>query len=133
MIAPPLARILYIEDEDAIRMVARISLETVGGFTVGLADSGPQGLEMAKSFAPDLILLDVMMPGMDGLTTFRELQSDPRTAAIPVIFLTAKVQPKEVDSYRQLGALDVIIKPFDPITLPDEIQAAWQRQYRKAS
>jgi len=75
----------------------------------------------------------VMMPGMDGLSTFRELKGDPRTAAIPVIFLTAKVQPKEVDSYRQLGALDVILKPFDPMSLPGEIQAAWQRQYRKAS
>jgi two-component system OmpR family response regulator len=124
---PILSRILYVEDEPHIQAVAQIALEDVGGFTVTLASSGKECIERAKTFSPDLILLDVMMPGMDGPSTFRALKAIPETAGIPVIFLTAKVQPKEVESYKRLGALDVICKPFDPMTLSDEIRAIWEK------
>jgi two-component system OmpR family response regulator len=127
MTHPPCSRILYIEDEPHIRTVAQIALEEVGGFAVALACSGNEGIEMAKTFLPDLILLDVMMPGMDGPSTLRALKEIPETAGIPVIFLTAKAQPKEIESYKRLGALDVLIKPFDPMTLSDEIRAIWER------
>jgi len=123
----PLSRILYVEDEEHIRAVAQIALEEVGGFTVALAGSGQEGVEKARTFLPDLILLDVMMPGMDGIATLRALKELPATSGIPVIFLTAKVQPKEVDAYRKLGALGVLSKPFDPMTLPDELRTIWKQ------
>jgi two-component system OmpR family response regulator len=129
---PMISRILYVEDEPHIQAVAQIALEDVGGFTVALASSGKECIEMAKSFLPDLILLDIMMPGMDGPSTFHALKEVPETASIPVIFLTAKVQPKEVESYKKLGALDVLTKPFDPMTLSDEIRAIWQKSQQRA-
>lgn len=109
------------DDQDLLR-IAQLSLKNVGKWTVLLAASGPQALQLAQSEAPDVILLDVMMPDMDGLTTLAQLRSSQVTAAIPVIFLTAKVQAHEVDHYVGLGALGVIIKPFDPMTLPAEVE-----------
>jgi two-component system OmpR family response regulator len=114
--------ILYIEDETDIQEVARMALEEVGGFTVRVASSGKEGIALAQSVNPDLILLDVMMPGMDGPTTLRELRRLPATASIPVIFMTAKVQRHEVEQYRKMGALDVIPKPFDPMELPNTVR-----------
>jgi CheY-like chemotaxis protein len=130
MTHPSCCRILYIEDDPHIRTVALLALKEVGGFTVALASSGNEGIEMAKTFLPDLILLDIMMPGMDGPSTFRALKELPETAGIPVIFLTAKAQPKEIESYKRLGALDVLTKPFDPMTLSDEIRAIWERSHQ---
>lgn len=121
-----LEKILYVEDEPDIQAVARIALESVGGFTVEICSSGAQALETAPQFEPDLILLDVMMPGMDGPTTFKELRKIAGLAQTPVVFMTAKVQPQEVASYRELGALDVVAKPFDPMTLSDQIRSIWQ-------
>lgn len=123
----PLKRILFVEDDPDIQAVAQLALEAVGGFTVAVSSSGPEALARAPDFAPDLILLDVMMPGMDGLATFARLREHPDTAQIPVIFMTAKVQASEVAHYRQLGALDVISKPFDPMTLSQTIQGIWER------
>jgi len=116
-------RILHVEDEPDIREVAKIALEAIGGFVVESAESGRAALEKALAFVPDVILLDVMMPGMDGPMTFRELRKRPETAEVPIIFMTAKVQAHEVEQYRQMGVLDVIPKPFDPMSLSDQIRA----------
>ena len=129
MSASALSRILLVEDEPDIQMIARLTLESVGGFAVHTASSGREALKAAGTHAPDLILLDVMMPGMDGLAVFRALKTDPQTASIPVIFMTAKFQAHEVEAYKQLGALDTIRKPFDPMALPERIKAIWARHH----
>ncbi len=123
----PLSRILYVEDDPDIQEVARLALEAVGGFVVRVCGSGAEALQEAAGFGPDLILLDVMMPGMDGPTTLAMLRQLPAIAATPVVFMTAKVQPREVIEFQQLGALDVVFKPFDPMSLPGELQAIWER------
>jgi CheY-like chemotaxis protein len=120
-----LQRILYVEDEPDIQAVAKLALEMVGGFQVMICSGGQQALDTVDNFAPDLILLDVMMPGMDGPTTLQNLRANPATASIPVIFLTAKVQPNEVAQYQALGGLNVIAKPFDPMTLAAQVQKIW--------
>jgi two-component system, OmpR family, response regulator len=121
-------RVLYVEDEASIRAVGVFALEEVGGFTVESAESGQDALNKAGAFDPDLILLDVMMPGMDGIATFKALRARDDTSKVPVIFMTAKVQPHEVQGYKDLGAIAVIAKPFDPVSLPDEVRALWVRQ-----
>ena len=123
-----LQNILYVEDEPDIQAVAQVALEMVGGFTLKVCSSGQEALETVKSFVPDLILLDVMMPGMDGPTTMRELKKLPDLANIPMVFMTAKVQPKEVSEYLALGARGVIAKPFDPMKLADEVRAVWEHE-----
>lgn len=122
-----LERILYAEDEPDIQAVAKLALEMVGGFTVQICNNGADALQKVAGFAPDLILLDVMMPGMDGPSTLQCLRADPATAIIPVIFLTAKVQASEVARYQALGALDVIAKPFDPMSLAAQVRQIWGR------
>ncbi|MGE4221624.1 MAG: response regulator [Alphaproteobacteria bacterium] len=122
---PKLDKILMVEDDLDIQTVAEMALAAVGGHTVHLCSSGQQALDDAPGFAPDLILLDVMMPGMDGPTTYHALRERPDTVATPVIFMTAKVQPAELASYKALGAIGVIQKPFDPMTLADEVAALW--------
>lgn len=124
-----LKRILYAEDEPDIQAVAKLALELVGGFEVLICASGTEALQKVKDYAPQVILLDVMMPGMDGPTTLRHLRADPATAGIPVIFLTAKVQPAEVAQYQSMGALDVIAKPFDPMALAAQVRTLWQRRH----
>jgi CheY-like chemotaxis protein len=124
-----LKRIMYAEDEPDIQAVAKLALEMVGGFEVLLCDNGQKALDQVKGFAPDLILLDVMMPSMDGPTALKHLRADPATANIPVIFLTAKVQPLEVSQYKEQGALDVIAKPFDPMTLAAQVRAVWESHH----
>ena len=125
--ADKLTRILYVEDEPDIQTVARLALETLGGFTVEICSSGGEALDRAPAFDPQLILLDVMMPGMDGPTTLGKLRELPQFSATPVIFMTAKVQPGEVAGYREIGAADVIPKPFDPMTLSSQVQIIWER------
>jgi CheY-like chemotaxis protein len=112
---------LIIDDEDDIREVAALSLETVAGWDVLTANSGVQGLARAIEHQPDAILLDVMMPGMDGPTTFRELRKNPATAKIPVVLLTAKVQSNDQRRFADLGVEAVLLKPFDPLTLSTQI------------
>ncbi len=129
MTPAPLRRILFVEDEPDIQAVARLALEAVGGFTVALCNSGKEAVAQAAAFAPDLILLDVMMPEMDGPQTLQVLRTLPQTAETPVIFMTAKVQPHEVAQYRAMGALDVIAKPFDPMSLSATIQTIWSQHY----
>ncbi|MDH5387575.1 MAG: response regulator [Gammaproteobacteria bacterium] len=122
-----LKRILYVEDEPDIRAVATIALETVGGFDLKVCSSGEEALAHAVGFQPDLLLLDVMMPGMDGPATLKALKALPELVNTPVIFMTAKVQPTEIAEYKALGALDVIAKPFDPMALADQIKNIWQQ------
>ncbi|WP_411880743.1 response regulator [Polaromonas sp. YR568] len=124
----PLNRILYVEDEPDIRMVAQMALQAVGGFTVIACASGQEALNAAPGAAADLLLLDVMMPGMDGPSTLKALRALPATANTPVIFMTAKVQAAEVAVYKGLGALEVIPKPFDPMELSAQIQRIWSEQ-----
>ena len=117
-------KVLIIDDEDDIREVAALSLESVAGWDVITASSGSQGLARAIEHQPDAILLDVMMPGMDGPTTFRELRKNPATAKIPVLLLTAKVQSSDQRRFADLGVESVLFKPFDPMTLADQIAGA---------
>lgn len=114
-------RILIIDDEDDIREVAALSLEAVAGWDVAVASSGAQGLARAAEYNPDAILLDVMMPGMDGPTTFRALRKNPATAGIPVLLLTAKVQGNDQRRFADLGVEAILFKPFDPMTLSSQI------------
>jgi CheY-like chemotaxis protein len=131
MSSDTLQRILYVEDEPDIQAVARIALETVGGFTVQICSCGEDALQAAVEFAPDLLLLDVMMPGMDGPTTLKELRNLPQLENTPAVFMTAKVQPQEVEQFKSYGALDVIAKPFDPMALSGQIAAVWQGRDEK--
>lgn len=111
-------KVLLVDDEVDIRRIAALSLSGVGGMEVAQASGGSEGIRKAREERPDVILLDMMMPGLDGLATFRTLRSDPETSAIPVVFLTAKAMSAEVDRLRALGARGVLIKPFDPMALP---------------
>ena len=120
-----LTRILYVEDEPDIQAVAQIALEAVGGFTLKICNNGIEALKEAAEFDPDLLLLDVMMPDMDGPTTLSELRKQPSLQLTPAIFMTAKVQPHEVEELRALGAIDVIAKPFDPMNLSNQIKEIW--------
>ncbi|HEY3225623.1 MAG TPA: response regulator [Planctomycetota bacterium] len=122
----PLNRILYVEDEEDIQTVAKIALETLGGFTLRVCGSGAEALQEAPAFRPQLILLDVMMPGMDGPSTLKSLRTLPGLENIPVVFMTAKVQPGEIAHFLEMGAVEVIAKPFDPMTLSDKIQDIWK-------
>jgi len=124
--ARDLKRILYVEDETDIQTIAVTVLEGIGGYTVITCSSGAQAVAAAASADADLILLDVMMPGLDGPTTLKALREIPQTASTPVVFMTAKAQPNEIVHLRSLGALDVISKPFDPMTLPGEIGEIWR-------
>lgn len=122
-----LDRILYVEDEPDIQVVAKIALEAVGGFEVLICSSGAEALAKVDGFAPDLILLDVMMPDMDGPTTLKHLRTHPATAAIPVIFLTAKAQASEISQFQAMGAQGIIAKPFDPMTLSAQVRKIWSQ------
>lgn len=126
--AMTLKTILYAEDEADIREIAKIALEDLGGFEVIYCNNGFDVLECAKTARPDLILLDVMMPGMDGPTVLTELRKLPHFTATPAIFMTAKIQSDEIYQYKSMGALDVIAKPFDPMTLADSIKQAWNKR-----
>ena len=115
-------KILYVEDEADIRAIAEFALEDEC-FEIVFCESGEQALARAPNFQPNVILLDVMMPGMDGPTTLKNLRQIPGLQDIPIIFLTAKVQPDEIKSFIALGALAVIAKPFDPMSLADQIRS----------
>lgn len=117
-------KILIIDDEAAIREVTSATLETINGWTVLSAESGPLGLAMAEANRPDAILLDVMMAEMDGPQTLKKLKLNPATREIPVLFLTAKVQPEDVRRFESSGARAVIAKPFDPLRLGNDIAIA---------
>lgn len=114
-------RVLLVDDEDDIREVARVSLEMVGGFEVVTASCGGEVIEMARQERPDAILLDVMMPDLDGPTTYGKLQDEADLRHIPVVFLTAKIQATDSQQFDELGVAGVIAKPFDPMKLSDQL------------
>lgn len=124
-----LNKILYVEDDADIRKIVSMSLEMVGDYTVAACGSCADALEMVDDFAPDLLLLDVMMPDVDGPATLRALRKREGTADTPAVFITAKVQAGDMAQYKRLGVFDVIVKPFDPMVLSDRIGQIWQ-QYR---
>ncbi|MGC8724074.1 MAG: response regulator [Acidobacteriota bacterium] len=128
MDASPLVRILHVEDDTDIQAIARLALAGVGGLEVETCGTGEEALRLAVTFQPDLILLDVMMPDMDGVTTLRKLRQNPQTQAVPVVFMTAKVQMEEMARLKAEGALDVLVKPFDPMTLADQLRRIWARR-----
>jgi CheY-like chemotaxis protein len=117
-------KILIIDDEADIRRIAQLALGRVGAMDVVEAPSGFEGIRKAADTRPDAILLDVMMPGLDGPSTLAALRSNPETAGIPVIFLTAKAMVSEVERLRGLGAAGVLTKPFDPMALAKQVRAA---------
>ena len=118
--------VIYADDEEDILSVATLSLEMVGGLTVTCCGGGQAAITQARARRPDLIMLDVMMPGMDGPTTLSHIRADPALYDLPVILLTARVRGAEVDEYMALGADGVIPKPFDPMTLADEVRRIWR-------
>lgn len=118
-------KIAYVEDDPDIVKVATLALERIGKFEVRAYPSGVAALAQLAEFAPQMILMDVMMPEMDGVTTFQKLGEDAALKQIPVIFMTAKVQPAEVQRYMRLGAVGVIAKPFDPIGLVEKVNELW--------
>ncbi len=126
MISSALRHILFVEDDPDIQVVAAMALESLGGFSVTTCSSGNEALSRFPDLAPDLVLLDVMMPGMDGPATLKALRLLPEAATVPVIFMTARVQAQEMSLYRELGAVDVIAKPFDPMTLAETVRSIWR-------
>jgi CheY-like chemotaxis protein len=114
-------RILIIDDEDDIREVAALSLEATAGWQIFTASSGLAGIDIAIAEQPDAILMDVMMPGVDGPTTFSNMQQNPDVAHIPVLLLTAKVQGVDQRRFAGLGLAGILFKPFDPLTLAKQI------------
>jgi two-component system OmpR family response regulator len=116
-------RIVLVEDDDDLRLVASMSLETIGGHKVLALESGARAVAEAANFIPDLLILDVSMPVMDGPQTLAALRRQPALSDVPAVFLTAHTQAKQVAHYRSLGAVDVIAKPFDPKQLCARVQA----------
>ncbi|GLK81060.1 response regulator [Methylopila turkensis] len=116
-------RVLYVDDEPDIREIAVLALRLDSDFDVMTAASGREALSAAIDFRPDIILLDVMMPEMDGLATLARLREGDATSAIPVVFITARTQALEIERFLKLGALGVIPKPFDPLTLAMQVRA----------
>jgi len=125
MMANQLKTILYVEDDPDILTIAKVALEKVGDFDVQACSSGVEALAILEAYRPDLIILDVMMPDMDGPETLRRIRKIPELVNTPVIFLTAKVQRTEVVRYKEMGAVEVIPKPFDPMTLAQTISEIW--------
>ena len=120
----PIKKILVVDDSPTERHIITQLLESAG-YEVSTAEGGDEGVERAKQIMPDLGLMDVVMPGMDGPATLVQLRQDPDTAAIPVVFLTANTDPKEIAHYRSLGAVDVIAKPYNPMTLAEQVRQVW--------
>jgi two-component system, OmpR family, response regulator len=118
-------KILHVDDETDIRAITKLALESIGGFNVTSCASGTEAIATVADVAPELIVMDVMMPEMDGPTTFRALQDIPDANRIPVIFMTAKTQKDEIESLMALGAIGVIAKPFDPVQLSKEVERIW--------
>lgn len=117
---------MHVEDDDSIRMIAELALVDVSGFELLSCESGQSALAQVEAFAPDLILLDVMMPRMDGLETIAELKKLPNIAKVPVVFMTARIQQAEKQQYLNAGAVAVLEKPFEPMELGDQLNRIYQ-------
>ena len=119
-------RVMCVEDDADIRMILEFSLHKLGGFELRLCASGQEALDQVATFAPDLVLLDVMMPGLSGPQTLALLRKMPVMRGVPVVFLTAKAMLNEVEELLQQGATGLIVKPFDPVKLPENVRFYWQ-------
>lgn len=119
-------KILYVDDEADIRTIVQFAFEDEEGFELKVCASGQEALDTVADYRPALVLLDVMMPVMDGPTTLQRLHVQPGLAQLPIAFVTAKVQPQEIAHLKSLGAVDVIAKPFDPMALADHVRSLWQ-------
>ena len=126
MRAQPLNRICYVEDDEDIQRIVRMSLERVGKMTVEVVSDPMVAIERMIAFKPELVMLDWMMPGMDGPTLFRKMRDTPETRDLPVIFITAKASQREQDELRTLGAAGTILKPFSAKDLPEQLRAIWR-------
>lgn len=122
-----LKKVLHVDDEEDIRTIAKMAMDVVGDLEVHQCSSGAQALEEAGAFAPDLFLLDFMMPDMDGETTYRKLREIPGLEDVPVIFMTARVSSDFSQSLKEKGALDVLSKPFDPMELCNQLHDIWNK------
>jgi CheY-like chemotaxis protein len=125
MPAHPLQRVCYVEDDEDIRKIVRMSLERVGKLTVEVVGDPLVAIEAMKTFKPELVMLDWMMPGMDGPTLYRKMREVPEVRDIPVVFITAKASEKELNELRALGAAGTISKPFSPKDLPEQLRSIW--------
>lgn len=123
----PLKRIMLVEDDPDIQYITRLSLEVSGGYDVLVCSGGAEALRSAPEYTPELILLDMMMPGMDGVATMEALRQLPGMAAVPMIFFTANAQNQVQRDLLARGALGVIVKPIEPVALVEQIRAHWQR------
>ncbi len=132
MAASKLRRILCVDDDPDLRNIVTMSLQDVGGFVLQACESGKEAIEKAPAFDPQLILLDVMMPGMDGPETLTALRRNPRLAKAAVVFITAKAGPEDKTRLMDLGAVDVIAKPFDPMHLHERIRIIWEKYCNSA-
>lgn len=119
---------MLVEDDPHLLMITRIGLERVGGFEVKTCGSGKEALSSISVFVPDMILLDVLMPGMDGIATLKALRQIPEVASVPVVFMTARAQKTEIETYLTLGVAGVISKPFDPVTISETLLNLWQQK-----
>jgi len=127
MPAQPLNRICYVEDDEDIQKIVRMSLERIGKMTVEVVSDPMRAIEAIKAFKPELVMLDWMMPGMDGPTLFRKMKELPEVSGLPVVFITAKASQAELDELRALGAAGTISKPFSPRDLPEQLRAIWSK------
>lgn len=125
MKGPPLGSLLYVDDDADIREIVEMSLGLDGSIRISSSAGGEQALHTMRSLRPDLVVLDVMMPGMDGPAILARMRADPELRHIPVIFMTAKANPQEVARFRGLSAIGVIAKPFDPMALGSQVKALW--------
>ena len=125
MPATPLSRICYVEDDEDIQRIVRMSLERVGKMTVEVVTDPTQAMQAFADFQPDLVMLDWMMPVLDGPALFQQMKLRPETSALPVVFITARASPRDLDELRELGAAGTISKPFSPKDLPDQLRAIW--------
>ena len=121
----PLNRICYVEDDEDIQRIVRMSLEKVGKMTVAVVTDPTRAIETITEFRPDLVMLDWMMPVMDGPTLFRQMKLRPETSSLPVVFITARASQRDLDELKNLGAAGTISKPFSPKDLPEQLRAIW--------
>lgn len=123
----PLQKICYVEDDDDIQRIARLSLERVGKMEVSIIGDPTTAIDGILAFKPDLVLLDWMMPVLDGPALFRRIRETAGLQAIPVVFITAKASQRELEELRGMGAAGVLSKPFSPKDLPEQLRAIWRK------
>ena len=127
MPATPLVRVFYAEDDEDIQRIVRMSLERIGKMTVEVVGDPMVAIERITVFKPDLVMLDWMMPGMDGPALYRKMLETPEVKSLPVVFITAKASERELNELRTMGALGTISKPFSPTNLPEQLRALWNK------